>query len=345
MAVGGIIRTSVLGSLVAAALAVVGSVPAAAQQNVKVLLDWRFEGPAAPFLVAADRGYYKTEGLDATLEPGNGSIEPIAKVAAGAFDIGFGDINALIRYRDQNPNAPVTAIFMVYNKPPYSITGRRSRGVVQPKDLEGKRLGAPTGDASYAVWPLFARLAGIDASKVTVVNVGFPVRDPMLASGEVDAITGFGFSTAISLKDRGVPPDDITMLLMANHGLDLYGSAVLVNTKFAAEKPEAVRGFLRAFTRGLQDTIRRPANAVDAVLKRNELAKRDVELERLQTALRVNVLTPEVKANGLGAVDPARLSLSIDQLGLAYAYKNGKPKAEEVFDASFLPPASARQTN
>jgi len=232
---------------------------------------------------------------------------------------------------------------MVYNKPAFSIVGRKSRGVSSPKDLEGKKLGAPPPDGAYAQWPIFVQANGIDASKVTIVSVGFPVREPMLASGEVDAITGFSFSSYINLKDRGVPANDITVLLMADYGVNLYGNTIMVNPKFAAEKPEAVKAFLRAFTKGLHETIKNPATAVESVLKRNDVAKKEVELERLQIALKDNIITPEVKKIGFGAVDADRFDKSIEQIGLTYQFKNAKPKGSEVFDASFLPADQERK--
>jgi len=318
---------------------------ALAQTPVKFSLDFKFEGPSAPFVVAIDKGYFKAEGLDVTIDTAGGSLEPINRVASGTYDMGFGDINSLIKFRDANPGTPLKAVFMVYNKPPFSIVGRKSRGVVTPKDLEGKKLGAPPADGAYAQWPIFVQANGIDASQVTIVSVGFPVREPMLASGEVDAITGFSFSSYINLKDRGVQASDITVLLMADYGVNLYGNAVIVNPKFAAEKPDAVKGFLRALLKGLRETVKHPATAVESVLKRNDVAKKDVELERLQMAIRDNILTPEVKANGFGGVDPARFDKSIDQIALTYAFKNGKPKGSDIFDSSFLPSDADRKTN
>jgi NitT/TauT family transport system substrate-binding protein len=327
--------------LVCIMLAMAG-VPAAAQTAIKFTLDWKYEGPAAPFLVAIDRGYYKAEGLDVTIDIANGSVEPISRVASGTYSMGFGDINTLIKYRDQHPATPLKALFMVYNKPPFSIVARRSRGVTAPKDLEGKRLGAPAADGAFAQWPIFAQVNGIEPSKVTIENVGFPVREPMLAAGQVDAITGYSFSAYISLKDRGVPVDDIVLMLMADHGVELYGNAIIVNPKFAAEKPEAVKGFLRAFLRGLRDTVRDPSRAVESVIARNELAKKEVELERLRMAIRDNIVTPEVKANGYGEIDSARLARAIDQIALTFKFK-AKPTPADVFDASFLPPDTDRE--
>jgi len=318
-----------------AALALMAN-SAQAQTPVKFSLDFKFEGPSAPFLVAIDKGYFKAEGLDVTIDSAAGSVEPITRVASGTYNMGFADINSLIKFRDANPAVPTKAVFMVYNKPPFAVVGRKSRGVTAPKDLEGKKLGAPAADGAYAQWKIFVQANKIDASKVTIENVGFPVREPMLAAGQVDAITGFSFSSFINLKDRGVPVDDIVVLLMADYGVNLYGNTIIVNPAFAAEKPEAVKGFLRAFAKGLQDTIKDPASAVDSVIKRNDVAKKDVELERLKIALSQNILTPDVKAHGLGKVDMDKLNKSIDQISLTYEFK-AKPKGADIFDASFLP--------
>ena len=325
MGVSTIMKLGRAGLAAAATSVLLFSGPATAQQAIKFTLDWKFEGPAAPFLVPLDKGYYKAEGLDVTIDTAGGSLEPLNRIAAGTYDIGFGDINSLIKFRDANPNVPIKAIFMVYNKPAFSIVSRKSRGVMQPKDLEGKKLGAPAPDGAYAQWKIFTEANKIDASKVTVENVGFPVREPMLAAGQVDAITGFSFSSYINLKDRGVPADDIVVMLMADYGVNLYGNTIIVNPKFAAEKPEAVKKFLNAFLKGIKD-------------------KKPVELERLQMAIKDNIVTPEVKANGYGAVDMARLEKSIDQIALTYTFKS-KPKAADIFDTSFLPSAADRKAN
>ena len=235
---------------------------AAAETPIKFSL-FRYEGPVAPFLLALDKGYYKSEGLDVSFATAPGSLEPIDRVASGDYDMGIADINTLIKRRDINPGAPVKAVFMVYNRPPFAVIGRKSRGINTPKDLEGKKLGAPTQDAAFAQWPIFVQVNGIDASKVTIENVSFPVREPMLAAGQVDAITGYSFSSFVNLKEKGVPVNDLSVLLMADYGVSLYGNAIMVSPKFAAEHPEAIKGFLRAFVKGLKETIKSPVAAVE----------------------------------------------------------------------------------
>ncbi len=318
---------------------------AAAETPIQFSLDFGFQGPSAPFLLALDKGYYRAEGLNITFQPASGSLEPISRVASGDAEMGFGDIDLLIKLRDTNPNMPVKAVFMVHDRPPFAVVGRKSRGINLPKDLEGKKLGAPDADSAYAQWPIFVKANAIDASKVAVENISSPVREPMLAAGQVDAITGFSFSLFINLKEKGIPVNDISVLLMADYGLTLYGDAIIVNTKFAAEHPEEVKGFLRAFVKGLKETMKSPSHAIESVLKRNDQSKKEIELERLNMALHENILTPEVRANGFGGVDGARFTAAVDQIAIAYKFKGEKPKLEDIFDASFLPAAAERKAN
>jgi NitT/TauT family transport system substrate-binding protein len=315
---------------------------AIAQTPVRFSLDWRWEGPAAPFAVALDKGYFKEEGLDVTIEPGAGSREPITRVSSGSFDAGIADINSLVRFRDENAGSDIKAVMMIHDRPPFAIIGRKSRGVTKElSSLQSKKFGAPAGDGAYAQWPVFKALNKIDDASMKFENVGFPVREPMLAQGEVDAVFGFAMSSYINLKSRGVPADDIIVILMSDHGLDLYGNAIVVSPEFAA-KPEAVKGMLRAIMKGVQDTIKDPSAAVDSVIKRNGIAKKEVELERLKMALDQNMLTPWVKSNGFGGIDKERFSKALDQIGEAFTYKK-KPAAEDVFVETYLPGADARK--
>ena len=308
---------------------------------VRFALDWRFEGPAAPYLVAIDKGYYKAEGLDVSIDPGTGSVEGINRVASGAYEMGFADINILVKYRDNPRNLPVKMVMMVYDTPAFSIITLKKNGIAKPKDLEGKVLGAPAADGAWAQWPIFVQANRIDAARVKVDNIGFPVREPMLAQGKVDAITGFWFSSFMNLKAQGIAADDIVVLHMRDWGLDLYGNGIIANPDFLRFSPKAVAGFVRGTIKGIQETLRSPDTAIDSVMSRNPIAKRDVELERLKLSLARNFVSPDVRKNGLGGIDVKRLERSIEQIGLTFQYGN-KPKAADIFTSQYLPPREQR---
>jgi len=301
-------RIRLFGMLAAAAAATLTVSPVGAETDVKFALDWKFEGPSAPYFVAIDKGYYKAEGLNVTIDSGPGSVAGIARVAAGTYPIGFFDINSLVKFRDQNPDKKVQAVLMMYDKPAFAIGTTAKTGIAKPKDLEGRVLGAPAADGAFAQWKAFVKENGIDESKVKIENVGFPVREPMLAEGKVDAITGFSFSMYYNLLQKGLKPEDIKVMLMADHGLVLYGNAIMVNPDYAKANPQVVAGFVRATIKGVLDTF----------------------------------VTPWVKANGFGGVDMARLAKSIDQIALTYEFKN-RPTAEDIFTSQYLPPAAERK--
>ncbi|MGR3511720.1 MAG: ABC transporter substrate-binding protein [Paracoccaceae bacterium] len=322
-------------SLLAAA-GIFAATLAHAQTEVPFALDWKFEGPSAPYFLAIDNGHFEAEGLSVTIEAGSGSVQTIPKIATGAFPIGFGDINSVIKFLDQNPGAPVTAVMMVYDKPPFAIVGRKSLGVSEPADLEGKILGAPPPDGAWAQWPVFVDETGIDASTVTVEPVGFPTREPMLAEGNVAAITGFSFSSVVNLKRLGVEADDISNILMADHGLELYGNAILVNTDWAAQNGDTIEAFLRAVAKGWMDAVADPAAGIEALIERNPAADPALEQERLQMAIDQNVLTDFVKANGMGGIDAARMDAALVQLGQTYEFQ-GEPDASLYFTDAYLP--------
>lgn len=319
-------------SLIGAALAL----PAAAQTNIPFALDWRFEGPAAPYFLAIDNGHFAAEGLTVEVTPGQGSLDAIPKVATGAFPLGFADFSSLVRFIDQNPDAPVTGIMVMYDKPAFAIVGRISQGVDSPDDLIGRRLGAPPPDGAWAQFPIFAAAQGLDVSQITIEPVGFPTREPMLAAGEVDAVTGFSFTSYLNTVRLGVDPADISVMLMADYGVAHYGNVIIVNTDFAAANPEVVTGFLRAVAAGVRDAAADPAAGVAAIAVRNPALDAALEQERLEIALRDNILTEWVMANGLGGIDPARMATSLEQIATVYTFTN-PVDADRYFTSAYLP--------
>ena len=335
-------RRRTLLSATALALAVV--LPAArAQQetNIKFQLDWRFEGPAALFVEPAAKGYFKAENLNVTIDAGNGSAGTISRVASGAYDMGFADMAALMEFRANNPAAPnkPVAVMMVYNNTPAAVIALRKSGIRTPRDLEGRRLGAPVFDAGRRAWPIFAKANKI--GEVTWTSMDPPLRETMLMRGDVDAVTGFSFTSLVNLEAHGLKPDEVVTLGYAQHGVKLYGNAVIAGEEFVKKNPEAVKAFLRAFSKGVHDVIADPKAAVATVKQRDGLVNEAVELRRLQLAIDQSIFTPDAKADGFGDVNGARLALMASQVSDAFGTRE-RVNPAAVWNGSFLPTAAER---
>ena len=333
-----------------AAVVCLGSAPiradGATRQPIPIRLsfDRPIDASAAPFVVAASRGLFGSEGLEVTTDIANGSPEAIARVASGASDFALVDINELIRFRGQSAAPAVKAVFVLFNQSPYAIVARKSRGVHTLSDVENKTVGVAEGDLSMRLWPALARQNGIKIASVKMYKMSAAVREPILSAGQVDAVAGFSYLSAVNLRDRGVPADDLAVIRYADYGCEAYGFAVIVNPAFAAARHDAVKGLVRAVIAGTNLAIQQPDRAVDEVLDRMDGGLRDLELERLRTVIADNILTDEVRRNGLGSIDPARLDRSIDQIARDFTFQK-RPTAADIFDDSFLPPLASRLIN
>jgi NitT/TauT family transport system substrate-binding protein len=313
---------------------------------IQFSLDRPIDATDAPFVMAATGGLFSAEGLTVTTNIAGGSPDAIARVAAGTSDFALVDINALVRFRDKDKQGvpPVKAVFVLFNKAPYAIIARKSRGIQALSDMEGKKLGVAEGDLSIRLWQAVAKQNGIKLASVKQSSISPAVREPMLSAGQIDAVTGFSYLSAINLRDRGVPADDLAVLKFADYGCEAYGFAIIVNPALAAGKPEAVKGFVRAMLGGMHLAIKDPAGAVAEVIKRMDGGSKDLELERLRAVLRDNILTPEVRRDGLGGIDAARFERSVDQLADGFKFQK-RPTASDIFDDQFLPPINGRLIN
>ena len=325
------------------AICLMGTLAAARGEDtaIKFQLDWRFEGPAALFLVPLDKGYFKAEKLNVSIDAGSGSGAAVARVASGTYDIGFADMAALMEFQANNPaatNKPV-AVMMVYNNTPAAVLALKKSGIRTPADLAGKKLGAPVFDAGRKAWPIFAKANNIGSVTWTAMDPA--LRETMLVRGEIDAITGFSFTSLLNLEARGVKAEDIVVLPYPNHGVKLYGNAVIVSEEFLKRNPQAVKAFLRAFTKGVRDVIRDPKGSIASVKSRDGIIDTALEERRLRLALDATVLTADARAEGFGMALAPRLSLMASQVSDAYATKE-RVQPDRVWNPAFLPSAAER---
>lgn len=338
---------STLGLLMAASLQF--AAPAASAQpamtKVKFMLDWRFEGPSALFLLTKAKGYFEAEGLDVDIDPGSGGGTTITRVASGAYDIGFADMGSIIEFAANNQAGAasrVQATYLVYESAPLSVFTLKSENVSKPGDLVGKTLGAPAFDPGRRMFPVFAKANGIDPASVKWTTMDPAMRETLLQRGDVQGITGFYFTSLIGLESRGVPTDKIDVLKYSDYGLKLYGNAIFATRKYIDENPKVMAAFIRAFTKGARDVVADPDKAIDYVKAREPLINVETERRRLKLALESSIATPAAKANGVGFADQAVIARMVTQVVEAYGLKQS-PEAAALYTDQFLPPVADRR--
>jgi len=324
----------------AATLALVAAAGTVQAQNkpVKFQLDWRFEGPAALFLQSAAKGYYKDAGLDVTIDAGNGSGATVNRVASGTYDMGFADVAALMEFHANNPDAPnkPVAVMMVYNNTPAAVLALKKSGIKTPADLSGKKLGAPVFDAGRKAFPIFEKANNV--TNVAWTSMDPPLRETMLVRGDIDAITGFSFTSLLNLEARGVKTEDIVVMPFADHGVKLYGNAIIVSPKMLKENPTAIKAFLSAFTKGVKEVMANPDAAIATVKERDGIINVPLETRRLKLAIDSVVASPDARKEGFGQANLSRLALMASQVSDAYKTKN-RVDVNAVWNGSLLPDA------
>ena len=324
---------------VALALASALSVAQAQNTPIKFQLDWRFEGPAALFLSPAAKGYFKDARLDVTIDAGNGSGGTVTRVASGTYDMGFADLAALMEFHANNPDSPnkPVAIMMVYNNTPASVMVLKKSGIKTLADLSGKKFGAPVFDAGRRAFPIFAKANNITGVQWTAMDP--PLRETMLVRGDVDAITGFTFTSVLNLEARGVKAADVLVFPYAEHGVKLYGNVIIATPKILKENPAAVKAFLAAFTKGVKDVVAKPDVAIEYVRQRDGIIDVALETRRLKLAIDTVVNSPDARAEGFGQIKGPRLTLMASQVSDAFNTKT-RVNADAVWNGSFLPTAA-----
>ena len=321
-----------------ALVALVWGAAHAADTPIKFQLDWRFEGPAALFVHPEQKGYFKQAGLDVTVEAASGA-GAIQRVASGTHDLGFADLAALMEFHANNPDAPIkpVAIMVIYNTTPASVMALKKSGITKASDLTGKKMGAPIFDAGRRTFPLFAQANGVGDVQWSTMEP--QLRETMLARGDLDAVTGYTFTSLLNLEARGVKREDVVVLPYASHGVQLYGNVVIASPKLLAEKPEAVRAFLKAFAQGAKEAIANPEAAIASLKAKDGLVNAPLEVKRLNLTIETAIDSQGARAEGFGRLRPERLQKMAEQVASAYTTKNPVP-ASAVWNGSFLPTAA-----
>lgn len=311
------------------------------QPSVKLTLDWAFQGPQAVYTYAADKGLFKNEGVTVQVDRGSGSADAVTRVASGAYEFGWAEMSSVIKYNAENPGRELLAVYVTHDHSANAAITIKGRGIALPKDLEGKKVGSTAGSAARDVFPAFAKANGFDASKIKTETVSGSLRETMLVRGDVDAILGAITSGVFTVKSLGIKQEDIIYMPYGRYGVDLYGHALVTTAAYAEKNPRTVAAVVKAVNQALKASITDPKGVVSTLTARDKLTDLALEQDRLQLMLRELVLTPNIKANGLGSVSPERMSKSIQLVYDSYGIK-ATPVLAKFYTDKFLPPKAER---
>ncbi len=310
--------------------------------RLRLTLDWAFQSPNAFALVARERGYFREAGIDVQIDRGQGSGAVPPALVAGSHEMGYADINPAIRFLAQNPDSGLICVGVLHDRSPLCVIVRADGPIRTPKDLEGKRLAAPDFDAGRQLFPAFARAAGIDAGRVNFLSVAPALREPMLVRREADGVTGFVTTSSLALKGIGLDIPQQRIMMYYDHGLNLFGGALLTTRAFAERNPAVVRGAVAALIRGFRDTLSNPAGMIQVLRQVEPLTDAVLEMERHQLNVQRVIMTDNLRANGVSAVDMARMQAGITAVEGAF---NLPPRvqATQFYLPDFLPPVEQRR--
>ncbi len=315
--------------------------PARPVVKLRGTLDFIRYGYTAPSDHAVARGYFSQYGLDVRFDASKGSQDAIVRIASGTYDVGTADIPTLIQFAAQNPAQAPRAVFLVLDRSPLAVTTLRKSSITRVSDLVGRTLAIGTTDGGSRLLPAFLHLNGVDPARVERKVVDVRVRDTLFLRGDVDGLVGNDYTVLFNMKALRVPTDTLAFMRYADHGMDLYGQAVVVSRALIERDPLSVRNYVRAMAHAWRDAAIKPQEVVQTVVDMDGTLDAAIETERLRYVVEQSILTPNVRRNGIGAYDPARLQRMIDLVvrGLDLARA---PAIGEIYDDRFLPPIEER---
>lgn len=316
---------------VALALAMaLGRLPATAAEKITLLLNWVPQGDHSPYYYARKLGWYATEGIDLTIEGGRGSASTIQRVGAGQVPLGIADMTNILPAQGQGID--VTAVMAIYSTTAYGLYWKKSSGIATAKDLAGRKIGSPAGDAVRQMWPAIAAAIGIPADSVTWVNIAPEAKVASLQAGVIDFTQHFYSVHDVYERTFGA---DLGYASLKQLGVNPYGLSIMANGAYLRSHHETVRAFLRVTQRAFRACLETPRPCTQVLAEATSQKPEEV----LENWLRVETLVSDDYSRkvALGAFDPARIKADSRFIAETFKIKAGDP--DVAFSNEFLDPS------
>jgi NitT/TauT family transport system substrate-binding protein len=260
-----------------------------ADEAVTVRLKWLHQAQFAGFYVAKEKGYYKSAGLDVTIEAGGPDFPAIQMVAGGSEQFGVSGADQILVGRGKG--APVVALAVLYRKNPFVLFALKKSGIDTPAKFAGKNIGLKIGGNEELIYRAVIKSAGLDKSQVTETPVKFDIT-PLL-TGQVDVWPGYLINEVLAAKEKGF---DVSVISPSDFGISLYADTLFTTEKMLKEKPALVRAFVEATVKGWNDAIAHPDEAAQITVKYGSKLTPDHELAMMKAS--VPLLKPDTQPVG-----------------------------------------------
>lgn len=248
--------------LLTALIAFAAAGAAHAQEAVSLRLNWYLGGLHVPFYYGVEKGYFKAEGLDLTINEGRGSANTAQLIGAGTDTFGMSDSSSIITAAAKG--VPIKSVMSLLNSTGFSVVSLASTGIKTAKDLEGKSLAVSPGDPLGQLFRALAAYNKLDMDKIRFVQVDPAAKVVAVLEKRADGLLGGADDQYFLIKYKGFEP---AALRYADNGANIVGMTVSANLDTIKNKPETIRKFLRASIKSWEEARKNPDAAVDAALK------------------------------------------------------------------------------